>query len=163
MLPEGVVRPNSLEPQEVPSRAGYRVLLAVGAVVWVAGLFAILFWRRRDAEEEQHEDGRPRTLAERLRPMVELGLAGELPEHERAELERTLIAYWRRRLDLVHMDPGKAMAALREHDEAGRLLVQLEHWLHRPGPADDVDVGELLAPYRDLPEDALTAEPARVP
>jgi len=44
---------------------------------------------------------------------------------------------------------------LREHPDAGPLLRGLEDWLHRPEPRESVDVGALLAPYRDLPADAL--------
>jgi Ca-activated chloride channel family protein len=44
---------------------------------------------------------------------------------------------------------------MRKHPEAGPLLGQLEAWLHRPGPPEQVSVGALLAPYRDLPADAL--------
>ena len=47
------------------------------------------------------------------------------------------------------------MAVLREHDEAGGLLKQLEIWLHRPGNAGEVDLAALLKPYQDLPADAL--------
>jgi hypothetical protein len=36
----------------------------------------------------------------------------------------------------------------------------LEDWLHRPDAPEDVDVGALLAPYRDLPADALEPRPA---
>ena len=41
------------------------------------------------------------------------------------------------------------------HPEAGPLLQQLESWLHRPGPADRVDVAGLLKPYQDVPAEAV--------
>jgi hypothetical protein len=34
-------------------------------------------------------------------------------------------------------------------------LLGLEAWLHRPRPAEPVDVASLLAPYRNLPADAV--------
>ena len=70
-----------------------------------------------------------------------------------------MLAYWRRRLGLAEEKIGRAIIELRGHDEAGPLLRQLELWLHRPGPADDVDVARLLEPYRDTPADFDQAAP----
>ncbi len=40
--------------------------------------------------------------------------------------------------------------AIRDHEQAGQLLRQLEAWLHMPEPPAEVDVQALLAPYRDV-------------
>jgi hypothetical protein len=101
------------------------------------------------------------TLAQRLRPLVERARRGELAPAERAELERTLLAYWRRRLDLGG-NAAEAMATLRRHEQAGPLIEALERWLHRPSSGADVDadgemggeIGALLAPYESAPEPA---------
>jgi hypothetical protein len=45
---------------------------------------------------------------------------------------------------------------MRQHPEAGALLNQLELWLHRPGTAEQVDLGKLLWPYQQ----ASLEEPA---
>jgi hypothetical protein len=83
--------------------------------------------------------------------MVEAAIAGRLTLTEQAELERLLLAYWRRRLNLENSKPAEAIAKLRGHAEAGQVLRQLEAWLHRPpGPSDAVDVAGLLMPYRSL-------------
>jgi hypothetical protein len=92
-------------------------------------------------------------MADRLRPLVEAAMAGRIGVAQKAELERLLIGYWRRRLGLERAEPSRVMAVLREHDEAGPLLRRLEDWLHRPpgeaaGPAD---VAALLEPYRSIP------------
>lgn len=158
LLPPGQVEPLAQGPGDVPRFGGYRILLTIGAVVWVLGLLAILFVGR---ERKQRADGagaRPRTLAERLTPLVERARTGELSGRERAQLEGGLVAYWRRRLGLEQQDPRAALSALYEHDEAGPLLRRLEVWLHAPGTEAEVDVAELLAPYRDLPADALELE-----
>jgi hypothetical protein len=89
-------------------------------------------------------------------------MQGELGRAERAQLELSLVAYWRRRLGLDDRRPEQVITLLREHEQAGPLLRGLEDWLHRPEPPEDVDVAALLAPYRDLPADALDApEPLR--
>jgi hypothetical protein len=92
-------------------------------------------------------------MADRLRPLVDAAMAGSLGDRQKAELERLLIGYWRKRLGLERAEPSRIMAVLREHDEAGPLLRRLEDWLHRPpgessGPAD---VAALLEPYRSIP------------
>ncbi len=162
LLPPGQVLPNDVGPNRSPSIGGYRTLLIVAGVAWVLGLVAILyvgFLRRRHAAFAQVR-ARPFSLADRLRPLVEGAMAGKLSQVELASLERMLLAYWRKRLGLEQADPAQAIADLRTHAEAGPLLEQLECWLHRPGPAAPVDPARLLAPYQDLPADALTEEAA---
>ena len=46
---------------------------------------------------------------------------------------------------------GEALARMRDHDEAGPLLIELEHWLHEPKGRHEVDVVAVLAPYHDAP------------
>ncbi len=72
-----------------------------------------------------------------------------------AELEMMLVAFWRKKLQLEDRDAAAVIPELRRHEEAGPLLSQLEVWLHRPATGDEVNVEELLNPYRSLPSDAL--------
>ena len=96
---------------------------------------------------------KPVTLADVLRPLVKKAQAGELSESGQAELERTLLSVWRKRLKLDDADPAESIIKLRKHEEAGALLRELEKWLHKPGSADDVNIAELLKPYEKLPAD----------
>jgi len=153
-LPPGHVLPHTREPVRRPSPGGYYLVLVGAAAAWLAGLFAILFAGRKRAAVAAAAT-RPTSLADRLRPLVEQGLAGQLRPEDRADLERALLVYWRKRLRLDGAKPAEQFAALRDHAEAGPLLTQLETWLHRPGAADAVDVGALLAPYRAIPADAV--------
>lgn len=157
LLPPGQIEPNELTPTESPWLGGYRLLLILGGFVWLIGLLAIIFVGRKRPEEPTAEGVRPKTLAERLWPLVERAMAGELSVTEQAELERILLAFWRKRLGLEDVRPDEVMTRIRAHPEAGALVRQLEAWLHQPGPAKQVDVGELLAPYRDVA--AEEAEP----
>jgi hypothetical protein len=139
--------------------------LIVGGVSWLLGLLAILWFGRRRKAATAAADAKPLTVADRLRPLVEAAIAGKLTHKQRAELERTLLAFWRRRLGLEKQKPAEAMALLRAHPEAGQLLEQLEIWLHRPGTAEAVNVTALLRPYQHIPQEALDiaeAEPMRV-
>jgi hypothetical protein len=151
--------PNDLPNRHLPWLGGYRLLLGLAGGVWIAGLAAILFWGRRRKAAGATADARPLTLAERLRPLVQKARTGELTLGQRAELERTLLAYWRTRLNLGELKPTEAFAQLRRHPDAGPLLAALESWLHRPGSAQDIDLAELLAPYQHLPAEAEAAAP----
>lgn len=155
VLPPGQIEPNELEPQSVGRLGGYRAMLVLGGIVWVGGLLVILFAGRRRRQAAALAARQPASLADRLRGTVEDAVAGRLSQSELAELERMLLAYWRRRLDMEDLDAAEAIVRLREHEDAGALLKQLEQWLHCPDTTSDVDVASLLEPYRTLPADAL--------
>jgi hypothetical protein len=150
VLPAGQVRPSALPLHGSPWLGGYRLTLIVGGILWGAGLFAIVFVRRR-RHRATVAATQPLTMADRLRPLVERAMAGTLDRGEQAELERTLLAYWRRRLALHETKPAETFRVLRDHAEAGPLLVKLEEWLHRPGDAQPTDLTTILAPYRAIP------------
>ena len=156
-LPPGQIQPNAPASGEAPVTGGYFVITVAAALVWWIGLVLIIhygFLRRKPAPQVETAAA-PKSLAERLRPLVEGAIAGQLSQPELAKLERTLIAYWRRRLHLDDTDSGHAIDALRAHADAGPLLDQLDAWLHRPGTSADVDPAKLLAPYQHLPADEL--------
>jgi hypothetical protein len=154
--PPGQVQPNELAIDEGPRIGGYRLLLIAGAVVWVLGLLAIVGWMLRPLfrSDKQLATAAPVSLAHRLQPLVEGAIAGKLSQPELAALERTLLAFWRKRLGLEAAEPAAAMAKMRKHPDAGPLLRQLETWLHKPGPHEPVDLQALLRPYRNMPPDA---------
>jgi hypothetical protein len=154
VLPPGQVLPHTPEPRPRASLGGYYLVLLGAALAWLVGLLAIVFLGRKRVGVEAAA-ARPASLADRLRPLVEQGLAGRLRPEDRADLERALLVYWRKRLGLGGIKPAEQFATLRGHAEAGPLLTQLEAWLHRPGAADAVDLTALLAPYRAIPADAL--------
>jgi hypothetical protein len=158
LLPPGQVRPNKLEIEAGPRVGGYWLALTILGILWLiglAGIIASFFLPMLRNRGRARVVGRPVSLADRLRPLVEGAIAGKLTHAELASLERTLLAFWRKRLQLEAAEPAEAIAALREHLDAGPLLAQLELWLHRPGTPEAVDIGKLLEPYRDLPPDAV--------
>jgi len=150
LLGPGVIHPHALEPRKASGGVSHRLILLVAAGVWVLGLLLIAFLGRRKRAARQ-QAAAPATAADRLRPLVVRAMTGMLSPDQQAELERTLLAFWRRRLNLERASATEAMTKMRQHPEAGALLNQLELWLHRPGTADQVDVGKLLRPYQDAP------------
>ncbi|MCR9244722.1 MAG: hypothetical protein NXI31_06805 [bacterium] len=140
------VDPTPIRPENT---GGYTVQLVVATVIWIIGLLAILFvGRKRKAVARATEA--PPTLADRLQPFVAAAADGSATDAEKAELERLLVAFWRERLELEGLKADRAIAKIREHDEAGQLVRQLEAWLHMPEPPQAVDVEGLLAPYRSV-------------
>lgn len=155
LLPPGQVQPNKLEIDKGPPIGGYRTWTIVAIVGWLVGLVAIVAWMFTGRSRPVLAAGveKPISLADKLRPLVEGAVAGKLNTAELANLERGLLAYWRKQLSLEAMAPEAAIRQLRAHPDAGPLLARLEEWLHNPGPVAAVDVGELLRPYQNLPPD----------
>ena len=153
-LPPGQVEPNPLAPATLPQLGGYRRMMMVAVVGWILGLLGIVIWMvrhrfsvlRLDAE---HTDGRI-SVVDRLRPLLEHARDERLSSRQQAELERLILSFWRQRLDLEGVSAVEAMSMLRSHDEAGQLLVKLEHWLHRPATSERESIDTLLRPYEEL-------------
>lgn len=127
----------------------YRTLLQVGLAIWGMATCVILvrrFLRQRPVQNVR-KTAAP-TLADQLLPLVEAALAGSLATRQQARLEMLLLAHWRQKLQLSHLAPDKALRQMRSHESAGKLLRELESWLHaRPGTRE-VNVAALLSPYR---------------
>lgn len=156
LLPPGQVEPGPLEADTVRGLGGYQIALILGGIVWGAGLVAILFAGRGKANTGEASGPVPTSLADRLRPVVQQAIAGNLSNARLAELELMLVAFWRKRLGIEQADAAEVIPRLRTHAEAGPLLRQLEVWLHQPRSSGrDVNVAGLLEPYRNLPADAL--------
>lgn len=160
--PAGQLLPSSLKPKKLPSVGGYRLEMSLGIAVWtVVTLWLVLGGRRQ--KSAQASVSRIPSLAERMQPLVVEAMAGRLTPQGQAELERMLLGYWRKRLDLVDADPVTALATLRDHPQAGELLRQMEVWLYRPEGAHQVDVAAILTPYRHLPDEEQDSSPDVVP
>jgi hypothetical protein len=158
-LPNGQVLPHELTAGRPAFTGGYWLAVIAAGGLWLLGFLAILLVGRKKKHEESAEVGVGGTLADRLRPLVKRGLAGKLELSERADLERSLLAFWTKKLKLDELKPAERFARLRIHADAGPLLNQLEAWLHQPGVQSSVDVTSLLRPYQNLPADVLDPVP----
>jgi hypothetical protein len=127
---------------------GYKFVISAAVALWALVLIPIfLANRKRKVAAEPPASIAPPTLAQRLRPLVELATTGRLTTDQQAQLERMLLSHWRERLGLESVSASEAIARLREHSEAGVLLRALEDWLHRPPGTAKVDLDAVLAPY----------------
>lgn len=154
MLPPGQIEPNSLENRSSFFQNYYLPLLVAGGGIWLAGLWAILFLGR--GKHKKLDPARHRvTVAQRIRPLIEKAVNGELSPTERGDLERTMVSFWQKRLRLNHMPPSELMQHLREVPESAQLFEKLENWLHRPDPPEDVDIASLMKPYQMMDMDEI--------
>ena len=149
LLPAEAFEPSDIDPAATARLDGYSTTQIVIGVFWGAGLLAILFVGRKRVVKPAPLPPPP-TLADRLRPMVEMVANGEADTAQKAELERLLVAFWRARLDLGSVRAVDAIMAIRRHDEAGVLLRQVEAWLHAPVPPKSMDLAGLLRPYASV-------------
>jgi hypothetical protein len=130
-----------------PAMGGYRRLLMVLGIAWVAILIPLWLSGRKTVMISEEDSTAPLTTADRLRPLIAQATSGKISDDEKAQLERLLLAHWRERLALHEVEPAVAMTQLRAHPEAGALLRTLEDWLHRPPGSATVDLDRFLAPY----------------
>jgi hypothetical protein len=126
---------------------GYRWWMGAAAGLWALLAFPLFLGRRRRPQKTESAPVAPPTLAERMRPLVELATKGQLTGDQQAQLERMLLGHWRERLGLDSLDLSEATTRLRAHPEAGTLLRALEDWLHRPPGSVKVDLDAVLSPY----------------
>ncbi|MBN1515889.1 hypothetical protein JXA32_04925 [Candidatus Sumerlaeota bacterium] len=127
---------------------GYRGVMLAVLALWISALFALIFAGRRKKEITAEKPRFP-SLADRLRPLVIDAAEGRLSLDGKARLERMLVGYWRIKLGLTG-DMAQCITELKRHPEADALILTLEQWLHRPPGAKQVNVAELLAPYREI-------------
>ncbi len=160
LLPPGQIQPNELTEGWLPRMGGYQILMVVLAVLWTLGLLGLIFLGR-SRKVQQQDDTPPTTLAEMLKQRIQKACENEADSKDLAELERMLVAFWQKKLNLTDDAPHQALAKIRQHDESGPLMRKIESWIHQPpsSRADDqnVDWESLLAPYRNLPTASLEA------
>jgi hypothetical protein len=153
-LPPGQVEPHPLEPASLPQLGGYRRMISLAVVGWVFGLLGIVAWmvrhRLRTLRQDVEHIEAGRSVVERLRPLLEYAREGAISNRQQAELERLILSFWRQRLGLEGVSAIEAMSMLRSHEEAGQLLVKLEHWLHRPDTSERESIDSLLRPYEEM-------------
>jgi hypothetical protein len=150
LLPPGQIEPNALEIGWLPRLGGYRVVSTALAVLWLAALLWLCFGKRREKLAAADTE-KPVTLAQLLYPRLLAAQQSKLHPNQYAELERMLIAYWRRRLGLESESPQAALVKIHAHPESGPLMRQLERWMHNPQRNGDFDLRELLEPYQKIP------------
>lgn len=151
LLGPGQVEPYMLPPVKSRFASFYLPALIVGSTVWLIGLLLILFYGRGKTKSATIQQ-KQLTVADRIRPLIDAAIAGELETQQKAELERVLSAFWSKKLRLGHLDADDLREQLRGHPEASVMLNQIDLWLHRPESDAEtpVDVNAILKPYQSM-------------
>lgn len=148
-LPPGQILPHAVEFQWWPRLGGYRWWATVAAAAWLVLLAYLIFSLRRPRQAVESVAA-PQSFAELLQSRLEAAARGELQADQYAELERMILAYWKRRLGLARLSAAEAIRQIRQHPDAGPLLEQLEGSLHQPVGDRQIDIAKLVEPYREL-------------
>ncbi len=151
LLGPGQILPYELPPKSSGYQSFYLRALLIGGVAWFAGLLMILFYGREKTKRLQKEAA-PLTVADRLRPLLDSAINGELTSREQAELERVLSSFWSNKLRLSHLPADQLRDHLRGHPEASVLLNQIDSWLHKPKSdiAHPININDILKPYQTM-------------
>ncbi len=154
LLPPGQIEPNELESGLLPRLGGYKNLMIVMVIFWVLVLIGLVFLGRK-RKQKPVPVATETTLADLLKPRLELALKNKLDRQQFAELERMLFAFWRRQLKLESVSAEQAIAKIKTDAKAGPLMKQLERWIHSPQHDQQVSLAELLKPYESMSSELL--------
>ena len=155
-LPDGKIEPSKPNAPMIPGWMLYWTKLDVLVVVWIIGLALIWGKSKTTSKVAAQAELPPQTLGQRLKPLVQAACDGTIKPNQRAELESLLIRYWTSKLELANdIAPGLILTTLKNHAEAGPLILQMEGWLHMPvgeGMKNSADLATLLKPYDSISE-----------
>lgn len=161
VLPPGMPRVSTPEPVIPYGIGGYRELAALAAIVWLAGLVAIVFLlRKRGRRSPVPDSPSAATAADELARLLGRARAGELAPVELATIERLVYDAWRRELGLEATATKTLVERLRLDPRAVAAIDRLAAWLHAPArdaPEDVAAFVELLLPE---PQQGQRGEPA---
>ncbi|HIF01447.1 MAG TPA: hypothetical protein EYG03_09510 [Planctomycetes bacterium] len=163
LLPDQV-RPHAPDSGLLSRIGGYRMMLKLAVVVWILGLLAIIFAGR--ARQRGLAVAASETVlspVDHMRRLVDRALeSGELSVEDKADLDVRILSFWCERRQLDNVPPGDALAALKNDDEAGPLLIGIERWFYSRHAPDREEIMSLLAPLAKLAATANATARERV-
>ena len=139
---------------------GYRFAWIIGGLLWIAIpciLWGLRHWNKPPVAPVAPEVKVP-TVAEQLRPLIEVAAQRPLSTVEKGRLELLLYHFWRERGALTHDNMADSIRKLRTLPEAGELFRVVETWLHSNPEDSSIDrspeaILAILKPYQSS-EDA---------
>jgi hypothetical protein len=118
------------EDTSVEMRAWYYETLAILALVWIAWLLVLIFWRRPKPHETPVPTSAP-TLADQIRAYLAQFESGKLDAREQARLEMLIFRQWRQERAWAGQPMATSVAAFGADPEVAEAYAALENWLHR--------------------------------
>lgn len=125
---------------------GYYAYMGTAVLLWVAGLFLLVFWRPR--RQSAAPALAPAPLTAQLRELLDRLRAGTLDAAGKARLERVMFHSWQKQLAPAETGMLAVVRQVEVSPAGGPVYRMLEEWIHKPGAtASDADVLAALAPY----------------
>ncbi|MEZ0389353.1 MAG: hypothetical protein ACAI34_19905 [Verrucomicrobium sp.] len=143
------------ETEDLTVKVGgyYTATLTGLAAFWIVWLLLLIFYGRPKRAVEAAAVPAGTTLAEMLRGFQAQLKDGTLDSTAKAKMEMLLLRRWRQELALSGLPMIDAMEAIQRDEKTGRLLRQLQDWLHRPSsPVRNEEIAAALSPYTVEPE-----------
>ena len=126
----------------------YNTWMTLLGLLWAAAGVRLFYKKKPVTQPAPAPPPPPPTLAEILRPLVQLAASGDLDIPGKARLERIFLQYWSQQLGLQKLTAIEKMRAIRKHPDAGRLFQTMDSWIHRPEPViPEEEINAVLAPY----------------
>jgi hypothetical protein len=97
--------------------------------LWAVLLIPLLLYGRRPRVAAARQPPPP-SVPQRLRALLETAQRQSLDAAQQADLERLLLRYWSKRLDVPAGDLVDTLERLRQHPTAGPQVQRVERWLH---------------------------------
>ncbi|RBP45677.1 hypothetical protein DES53_10259 [Roseimicrobium gellanilyticum] len=138
------------ETEEVRVDVGghYYATLAGLGVFWILWLLMLIFFRRPKKVAPPPPAPPGPTFAEMLRAYLQQIEAGTLDAEGKAKMEMLLLRRWREDLALGDVSMYSAFGAISQSDKTGKVLRDLQEWLHRPTTSvRREDITALLKPF----------------
>jgi len=157
VLPSDLVEPNPPDQRPRAYAGGYRILMVIAVLIWIAGFIAIIVKGRRDAAiEAASQSEPPLSRIQRIETLLSDAVnSSAFDAARKAELEGLIVGFWRERKGLRELSAKDALTTLRSDSDAGPLLEQLERWLYDRPSQETVDLNEILAPMKSLLTEGL--------
>lgn len=147
VLPADKMTPSSPTKGLLARIGGYRNAVILAVVLWLLGLFAILFIGRKPAATAMAANETEESEVDSIRRLLNAAIdEDELAAEQKAELDMKILNFWRDRRSLETLPVAEALGALKKDEQAGPLLAGLERWFYsREVPQRD-EINNLLQP-----------------
>lgn len=158
ILPSGEVRPSKPPTGFLTRIGGYQTAMILAIVAWILGLFAILFFGRKQQAQDAHESTDQSTSeVDHIRSLIQQAMdAGELTAEQKAQLDMKVLNFWRARRNIEEESVSEALTVLKSDEQAGPLLTGLERWFYSRNAPDSAEIRGML---EDMKQHGLGEQP----
>ncbi|MEQ8789375.1 MAG: hypothetical protein RIC55_23985 [Pirellulaceae bacterium] len=143
----------------VDLNSNYYGMMALLWGLWVVLLIPLLAYGRKPRAAAERRPPPP-SVPQRLRALLETAQRRSLDAEQQADLEKLLLHYWSKRLDVPAGNLVDTLERLRQHPTAGPQVRRVERWLHARDAASDGGVAHEILNELGWSGDAARGRPA---